>query len=153
MSQTPDAKHRTLNFKRLIAATPERVFRALSRVKEKAIWSAPKGDEIKFQKSDFKFGGVETFRCGPKGDLNFKGILHFEDIIKNKRIVFTETVFFKKQKLATALVTTDLIQIDKKTLVNMTIQVVSYCGDQMLTGYASGYKMSLKNLNEYLKSA
>lgn len=153
MPQMPDAKHRTLRFKRLIAAPPERVFRALSRAKEKALWSAPKGDEIRFQKSDFKFGGVETFRCGPKGALNFQGTLHFEDIIKNKRIVFTETVFFEKQKLATALVTTELTHIDQKTLVTMTIQVVSYCGDQMLKGYASGYKMSLKNLKDYLKSS
>jgi hypothetical protein len=32
----------------------------------------------------------------------------------------------------------------------MTIQVISYCGDEMLKGYETGYKSSLNNLSKYL---
>jgi len=144
------AEHKTIKLKKIIKAPPARVFKALANTKEKEKWSAPKGDEIYFLKSNFKVGGVEIFKCGSIGSLDFEGAVRYEDIIKNERIVYTETVFYKKDKLATALITTELAKKNDSTVVTMTIQVTSYCGDKMLKGCETGYKSSLKNLSEYI---
>ena len=79
-----------------------------------------------------------------------RGSIYYLDIIKNERIVYSETVYYKKDKLATALITTEMIKNNSFTIVNMTIQVISYCGEKMLKGYESGYKSSLNNLSKYL---
>lgn len=143
--------HKTIKIKKTIKAPVEKVFKALSSVREKTKWSAPGGDEIKFLKSEFKFGGIETFKCGPKGQLDFNGVLHYEDIIRNQRIVYTETVFYKKDKLASALVSTELFSHKESTQVVMTIHVASYCGEQMLKGYENGHKAALTNLKSHLE--
>lgn len=143
-------KHKTIKLKTVIKALPNKVFKALSNPQKKEIWSAPNGDKLLFLKSDFKVGGVETFKCGPEGALDLRGSIYYLDIIKNERIVYSETVYYKKDKLATALITTELIKNNGFTIVNMTIQVISYCGDEMLKGYETGYKSSLNNLSKYL---
>lgn len=143
-------QHRTIKLKKSIKASPQKVFKAFSNPKHKEKWSAPKGDEIRFLESNFKVGGIETFKCGSIGALDFNGIVHFEDILKNERIVYTETVFHKKNKLATALITIEFEEDKGSTLIKMIIQVASYCGEQMLKGCETGYKSSLNNLKEYL---
>jgi uncharacterized protein YndB with AHSA1/START domain len=143
-------KHKTIKLKTVIKALPNKVFKALSNPQKKEIWSTPNENKLLFLKSDFKVGGVETFKCGPIGSMNFKGTVYYLDIIKNERIIYSETVYYKKDKLATALITTELIKNNRFSIVNMTIQVVSYCGDEMLKGYETGYKSSLNNLSKYL---
>lgn len=144
-------EHRTIKLKKSIKASVTKVYKALSSTKEKEKWSAPKGDEIIFLKSSFKEGGVEIFKCGSIGSLDYQGKIHYEEIVKNERIVYTETVFYKKQKLASALITTELVNKNSSTIVLMTIQVASYCGERMLKGCETGYKSSLENLSEFLK--
>ena len=143
-------KHKTIKIKTVIKALPNKVFTALSNTQKKEIWSAPDGNKLFFLKSDFKVGGVETFKCGPEGALDLRGSIYYLDIIKNERIVYSETVYYKKDKLATALITTEMIKNNSFTIVHMTIQVISYCGEKMLKGYESGYKSSLNNLSKYL---
>lgn len=144
-------EHRTIRLKKIIKSPVTKVFKALSSTKQKEKWSAPEGDEIIFLKSSFKVGGVETFKCGSVGSLDYQGIIHYEDIIKNERIVYTETVFYKKQKLASSLITTELISKNATTVVLMTIQVASFCGERMLKGCETGHRSSLKNLSKFLK--
>ena len=143
-------KHKTIKIKKVMKALPNKVFKALSNPQKKEIWSSPNGDEMLFLNSDFKVGGVETFKCGPEGALDFRGSIYYLDIIKNERIVYSETVYYKKDKLAIALITTELKKNNSFTIVNMTIQVISYCGEKMLKGYESGYKSSLNSLSKYL---
>lgn len=145
-------EHKTIKLKKLIKASAKEVYKALSNTKEKSKWSAPGTDKIKYLKSSFKNGGVEIFKCGPNGALDFSGRLHYEDIIKNERIVYTETVFYKKEKLSSALISIELIQHNiETTLIVMTIQVASYCGAKMLKGNEMGYKGSLSNLKQFLE--
>lgn len=141
-----EVAHRTVHITKTIPASVPAVFRSLSRASEKAKWSAPKGDEIRFLKSNFRRGGTEVFQCGPKGQMHFRGTLHFDDIIKNERIVYTETVSFKNEALATALITIQLTQQAQGTKIRMTIQVASYCGEKMLKGCESGYRTALSQL-------
>jgi len=35
-----------------------------------------------------KSGGKDVFRCGPKGDLKFRGETHYLEIVLNIRVVF-----------------------------------------------------------------
>lgn len=148
--QIEKIEHRTITIKKQVSAPPVRVFKALASTKEKKIWSVPKGDEIRFSKSNFKIGGVEKFKCGSIGNLNYSGVIYYCDIVKNQRIVYLETVFYEESKLASALISTELLEKGRGTLVVMTIQVASYCGKRMLQGYETGHLSSLENLAEYL---
>lgn len=148
-SQTPVVEHRTIKIKKTMKAPLVKVFKALSSTKEKKIWSAPKGDEIRFSKENFKVGGVESFKCGSIGSLDYKGIVQYLDIVKNQRIVYLETVFYQGNKLASAIVTTELKENKNTTSITMTVQVASYCGERMLKGCETGYKSSMANLSEY----
>lgn len=144
--------HRTIKISKKITSPLNKVFSSISNVSERTQWSAPKGDEIKYLRSNFKEGGKDIFKCGSIGSLDFRGYVHYEDIIKNKRIINTETVFYKKQKMASSLITTEFFKVDNhSTIIKMTIQVASYCGEQMLKGCETGYKSSLRNLKEYLE--
>ncbi len=144
-------QHKTIKLKTNLNASPARVFKAFSSVVEKSTWSAPPGDAIIFKKQNFKIDGVEFFKCGPIGNLEYLGKVNYIDIIKNHRIVYVETIKYKKSKLATAMVSLELLEENLKTQLIMTVQVVSYVGEDLIKGCEIGYKKSISNLKKYLE--
>jgi uncharacterized protein YndB with AHSA1/START domain len=144
-------QHKTIKIKKTINAPSPRVFKSFSSIKEKAIWSAPPGDAIVFKKQNFKVDGVELFKCGPIGKLEYVGKVNYIEIIKDQRIIYIETVMHRRNKLATAMVTIELHQENSKTQIEMTVQVVSYVGEDLIKGCKIGYKKSLTSLKKYLE--
>src|SRR5579859_1571265 len=71
--------HATIVLERCYDATPGRVFAEFANPLVRAQWSAPSGDELVYEEAAFKVGGRDVFRCGPKGDLKYRGetIYHF----------------------------------------------------------------------------
>ncbi len=143
--------HKTIKIKKVINELSPRVFKAFASIKEKSNWSAPPGEKIIFNKQNFKVDGVETFKCGPIGKLDYLGKVNYIEIIKNQRIVYVETVNYGKKKLATALVTIEFLQENLKTQLVMTVQVVYYVGEDLIKGCEIGYKKSISNLKKYLE--
>ena len=92
------------------------------------------------------------FRCGPKGDLKFRGETHYLDIVPNARVVSSETVAADGQRLAVALTTLDFKPTKDGTLLTVTIQVVSFVGPDMIRSYESGNRSALKNLTLHLSN-
>jgi uncharacterized protein YndB with AHSA1/START domain len=143
-------QHATITLEHSYSAPVEKVFSEFADPVARARWSAPSNDELVYDDADFQIGGKDVFRCGPKGDLKFRGETHYLDIVPNARVVSIETVAVDGQRLAAALTTLDFEPTKDGTILTVTIQVASFVGPDMIRSYESGNKSALKNLSLHL---
>lgn len=144
--------HKTVSLKKTVRYSVKKVFKAFASTKARSEWSVPKGDAIQYIKDDFSVGGKDIFRCGSPESLEFHGVVQYEDIVKNQRIIYTETISHKKKKLSVALLTVNLIEVAGGTEIVVTVQVCSLEGSDMSQGYKQGWIAVLKNLEVFLAS-
>jgi uncharacterized protein YndB with AHSA1/START domain len=145
-------QHATIKLQHSYSAALESVFSEFADPVARARWSAPSNDELVHDEADFQIGGKDVFRCGPKGDLKFRGETHYLDIVPNARVVLGETVDVDGQRLAAALTTLDFESTKDGTNLIVTIQVVSFGGPDMIRSYESGNRSALKNLALHLSN-
>lgn len=144
--------HETVTLSRLLPAPPDVVFEAWRSVEARKIWSVPgPGVEIEFDTYDFREGGVELSRCGPRGDLRFRCDLRFVDIVNDERLIMSEEVSTDGKRLSVALVTLTFASSGKQTKMDFTAQVVALDGADMVQGYRDGWTGAFANLEAYLK--
>lgn len=148
MKQT--VSHKTVNLKKTLNYSIQKVFKSFASQKARSEWSVPKGDAIEYIEEDFSVGGKDIFRCGSPDSMEFTGVVQYEDIIKNQRIIYTETIRHKKKKLSIALLTLNLAKVDDATEITLTAQVCSLDGADMSLGYKQGWTAVLKNLEDFL---
>lgn len=144
-------KHQTVRMKKMFRAPRNDVYHFFASVKKRMEWSAPKGDSIKYSRSEFRVGGVDVFRCGTPKILEYQGLVQYHDIEKNRRIVYTETMSHGKRRLSSALITTEFLENEAGTQVVLTAQVTSFDGADMAKAYRAGWSSVLKNLVQALK--
>jgi uncharacterized protein YndB with AHSA1/START domain len=143
-------QHATITLQYSYSAPLELVFSKFADPVERARWSAPSNDELVYDEADFQIGGKDVFRCGPKGDLKFRGETHYLDIVPNARVISSETVAVDGRRLAAALTTLDFEPTKDGTLLTVTVQIVSFVGPDMMSSYESGNRSALKNLALHL---
>lgn len=143
-------EHKTVVVKKNFKSPVNDVYKAFASVKARSVWSVPKGDAIKYLQSEFKKGGIDIFKCGSFDSMDFKGVVTYHEILKNKRIISTEMISHKKRNLSVALVSIELVEINSSTKVTITAQIASLDGADMSRGYKQGWTSTLKNLEEYL---
>ncbi len=144
-------QHATIKLQHSYSAPLELVFSEFADPAARARWSAPSNDELLYDEADFQIGGKDVFRCGPKGDLKFRGETHYLEIVLNTRVVSSETVALDGRRLAVALTTLDFEPTKDGTLLTVTIQVVSFVGPDMIHSYESGNQSALNNLALHLR--
>ncbi len=127
----------------------ERVFSQFADPVARAEWSAPSEDFLVYDESDFRVGGKDVFRCGPKGNPKFRGETRYLQIVPNERVVSSETLD-TDEPLAVALTTLEFEPTKDGTNLTVTVQIVSFVGPDMIRGYESGNKSALKNLSQHL---
>jgi uncharacterized protein YndB with AHSA1/START domain len=145
-------QHATITLQHSYSAPLERVFSDFADPVARARWSAPSNDVLIYDEADFRIGGKDVFRCGPKGDPKFRGETRYLDIVPNARVVSSETVDVGNDRLAVALTTLDFEPTEDGTNLTVTIQVVSFVGPDMIHSYESGNKSALKNLSQHLSN-
>jgi uncharacterized protein YndB with AHSA1/START domain len=145
-------QHATIVLERSYPASPERVFAEFANPVERARWSAPSEDALIYDEADFRIGGKDVFRCGPKGDPKFRGETRYLLIVPNQRVVSSETVDMKGQCLAVSLMTLDLEPAEDATNLTLTVQVVSFVGQGMIHGFQTGNESALENLSQHLSN-
>ncbi len=143
-------QHATIKLKHSYAAPLERVFAEFADPIARARWSAPSDDSFLYDEADFRVGGKDVFRCGPKENPKFRGETHYLDIAPNTRVVSSETIDMNGQRLAVALTTLEFERTGDRTTLTVTVQMVSFVGTDMIHGYESGNKSALKNLSQHL---
>jgi uncharacterized protein YndB with AHSA1/START domain len=143
-------QHATITLQHSYSAPLERVFSEFADPVARARWSAPSGDVLIYDEADFRVGGKDVFRCGPKQDPKFRGVTCYLDIVRNARVVSSETVEMGGQRLAVALTTIDFEPVEDGTKLTVTVQIVSFVGPDVIHGYESGNKSALANLSQHL---
>ncbi len=143
-------QHATIKLEHWYSSPVERLFSEFADPVARARWSAPSSDALIYDQADFRVGGKDVFRCGPKGDLKFRGETRYLLIVPNARVVSSETLDMDGQRLAVALTTLDFEPATDGANLTVTVQIVSFAGPDVIHGYESGNKSALKNLSQYL---
>jgi uncharacterized protein YndB with AHSA1/START domain len=139
--------HATLVFERKLAAPVEEVFAAFSDPLKRAEWGAPSETAaLIYDAADFREGGQDKFRCGSKADPNIHGVTQYLDIVANTRIVSSETITVNGNRLCVSLTTLELAPDGNGTNLKNTTQLVSFIGQDMVNGFATGTNAALDNL-------
>lgn len=145
--------HETLVFERQFRVAPSAVFAAYVDVEARARWSAPSDSAaVVYSVEDFRVGGVDRFRCGDKTELQYEGRVRYEDILDNRRIVYSETISTQGTRLSIALVSWELFEENGGTRVLVTDQIASFVGNDMVVGSKLGMTAALDNLVASLKA-
>jgi uncharacterized protein YndB with AHSA1/START domain len=150
MSTNERPQHATISLERTYRAPLERVFSEFADPVARARWSAPSNDVLIYDQTEFRAGGRDLFRCGPKNDPKFRGETFYHLIVPNRRVVSSETLDVDGQRLAVSLNTLDFEPTGEGTNLKVTVQMVSFVGAGMIEGYESGNKSALENLGRHL---
>jgi uncharacterized protein YndB with AHSA1/START domain len=144
------ALHATLVFEREISAAPKAVFAAFADPAARAQWGTPSDTAaIVYDDADFREGGQDHFRCGPKASPNIHGVTQYLDIVPDRRVISSETLVLDGRRLCVSLTTFELVPDGNKTRLKNTTQLASFIGEDMVKGYATGTNASLDGLVRY----
>ncbi len=150
----PPAAHETIATSRTIMAPVKQVFEAWADPEARTIWGPPSDDEaIEFVENDFRAGGKDVHFCGQKGNLRFRVETFYHDIQNPRRLLFSECVSTDENTLCVSLITVDFAEANECTTLNLTIQVASLVGEDMIAGNRGGWNAALDNLEEYLANS
>jgi uncharacterized protein YndB with AHSA1/START domain len=147
---TGKTQHATFTLEHSYPAPVERVFSEFADPVVRARWSALSEDVLIYDEADFRVGGKDIFRCGPKGDPKFRGETRYFLILPNERVVSSETLDMDGRRLAISLTTLDFESKEDATILTITVQMISLVGADMIRGYESGNKSALENLAKHL---
>lgn len=143
----PSVTHATIVLERIYDASPARVFKALADPQARMRWGAPSKDvELVYDKADFRVGGLDVSRCGPRGKLIYRVETRYMDIEPEYRIVSTEVVSEGGNRLSVSLITVELQAIGRSTRLMLTDQIAAFGGKDMIAGSEAGFSAALANL-------
>jgi uncharacterized protein YndB with AHSA1/START domain len=144
--------HATLVFEREISAAPKVVFAAFADPAARAQWGTPSDTAVViYDDADFREGGQDHFRCGPKAKPNVHGVTHYVDIVPDRRVVSSETLVVDGRRLCASLTTLELTPDGSKTRLKNTTQLASFIGEDMVKGFTAGTNASLDGLVRYFQ--
>ena len=142
--------HATIKLERAYAAPIERVYSEFADPRARAEWSAPSNDALVYDEAEFREGARDVFRCGPLSDLKFRGVTTYQVIIPNRCVISTETLSQGTTRLAVALNTLEFEPTAVGAILRLTVQIASFVGPGMVTGYESGNRSALEGLERHL---
>lgn len=141
--------HGTLVMERVYKASPQRVFAAWENVEARARWAAPTDDvELKYVESDFREGGRDISRCFGDGGPIWEATVHYLDIQRDRRIVFSELVTGDGKRESAAMVGVEMWPTAEGTHLYLTLQITAFDGAPMIDGYQFGWGAALDNLGK-----
>ncbi|TMA48588.1 MAG: SRPBCC domain-containing protein [Deltaproteobacteria bacterium] len=118
---TEPKAHEKLTLRRIYDAPPERVFRAWTDPAELARWNVPAdGWTIEVLEVDLRVGGHYRATFGPPGEEPYLETDEYREIVRPKRLVFTETISRGGTVLTQTLCTVEFIDLGGRTEVVLT---------------------------------
>lgn len=115
--------HSTFNIQRQYPVSPARVFFAFADKEMKRRWLIDgDGWEIYDYESDFRVGGHEMSRFSFRGGPKISNDTQFQDIVPDRRIVFSYRMVIGAKPLSVSLVTVEFFPSGKGTLMSYTEQ-------------------------------
>jgi uncharacterized protein YndB with AHSA1/START domain len=115
--------HSTFTLERTYDASPARVFAAFADAEQKAAWFAgPPEWGLSAFELDFRIGGREMNRGGPKeGPIHSFEALYY-DIVPDQRIVYSYEMHLDDERISVSLATIELAPAADGTRLTLTEQ-------------------------------
>lgn len=150
-----NTNHATFSIERIYDAAPVRVFAAWASAEEKAKWNACHTEWVAFEQAmDFRVGGKEVNRVGPKGGTlhSFEAVYH--DIVPNERIIYSYKMHLDDRLISVSLATVEFKPEKSKTRLVFTEQAIFVDGYEDSSGAdrEKGTGIGLDRLHDALKS-
>jgi uncharacterized protein YndB with AHSA1/START domain len=144
--------HGTVVVERTLEVPVSRAYGAFADAKERASWGAPSDSAVfTYEETDFRVGGRDLARCGPREDPRFRVEARYVDIVPERRVVWTETIRDIDKPLAANITTLEFRPDGPRTRVKVTVQVTSFVGAGMIDNTSAGHEGSLANMARYLE--
>jgi len=144
------AQHGTIRLERTFKAQPARVFAAWAEPKARAKWDVPGRWVIAEQTFDFREGGRELKRFGPKDDPRLVADTLYLDIVPQRRIVFSYSMTSRGTPISVSLTTIELSADGKDTHLLLTEQIVFLDGNDNAVNREEGLASMLDKIGETL---
>jgi uncharacterized protein YndB with AHSA1/START domain len=142
----PFVQHSTFVIERNYKHAPARVFAAWAGAAAKAAWF-PKADEF-----DFRIGGHETNRGGPPGGPTYTFDACYQDIVPDRRIVYSYTMDMEHTRISASVTTVEFQPEGDGTRLIYTEQGVFLDGHDTSEQREHGTKALLDRLGSALDS-
>jgi uncharacterized protein YndB with AHSA1/START domain len=140
-------KHDTIVVERNFQSSPRRVFAAWEDPKAHGRWYVPGDDwELAEYENDFRVGGRQMSRFGPKGDPKYFSDGSYLDIVQDVRIVSAGTMHEGKTRISTTLCTVELFAEGTGTRLILTDQSAFFDGRETPSDRKSGWGQILDRL-------
>jgi uncharacterized protein YndB with AHSA1/START domain len=150
-TREPEIAHATFSVERSYPQSPAKVFKAFSDPATKRRWFAEgEGWTVFEYKLDFRTGGSETSRFAFKDGPEIRNDTSFQDIVPERRIVFTYKMAVGERPLSVSLSTIELVPEGKGTLMIYTEQGVYLDGAESVKGREEGSRWLLEQLSKEL---
>lgn len=144
--------HATFTIERRYDASPARVFAAFAEQAAKERWYAcSDGWDVAEYSLDFRVGGREIWRGGPKGGAEHRNDTLYQDIVPEQRIVYTYAMQLGTQRISVSLATVELEPAGKGTRLRFTEQGAFLDGYDDVAGREEGTRALLEALGKELQ--
>jgi uncharacterized protein YndB with AHSA1/START domain len=148
------AQHGTIRLERTFKARPERVFAAWAEPTARAKWDVPGRWLIAEQTFDFREGGREIKRFGPKDDARLVADTLYLDIVPQRRIVSSYSMTSRGTPISVSLTTIELSPAPssggRDTHLLLTEQIVFLDGNDNAANREEGLASMLDKIGETL---
>lgn len=152
--QQPSVVHHTFTLERSYAASPERVFAAMSEAARKRRWQAEgPHHEVELFEMDFRVGGAERAHLRFGDAKPFPGALltreaFYLDIVPEKRVVIASVMTLAGRRISASLETFDLLAAGTGTELLFTHQAAFFEGADGPAMRQDGWVRLLGSLEE-----
>jgi len=148
-------RHSTIVVERTYDASPSRVFAAWSDPEALLRWGSPgEGWDVSYDRFDFRTGGSDISRFGPKDGPVFVNETIYQDIVPNVRIVSAGNMTSEAKRLFAGLLTVEFIAAGRACRLVLTEQGVFFDGHDRPENHEAGWNEMLDNLAiEVLRTA
>jgi uncharacterized protein YndB with AHSA1/START domain len=147
------AQHGTIRLERRYKASPNRVFAAWAEPRARAKWDVPGRWVIAEQTFDFREGGRELKRFGPKDDPRLVADTLYLDIVPQRRIVFSYSMTSRGTPISVSLTTIEISAGGRNTHLLFTEQAVFLDGNDNAAHREEGLASMLDKIGESVLSS
>jgi uncharacterized protein YndB with AHSA1/START domain len=144
------AQHGTIRLERRFKAPPARVFAAWAEPEARAKWDVPGRWIIAEQTFDFREGGRELKRFGPRDDPRFVADTLYLDLVPPHRIVFSYAMTSHGTPISVSLTTIEISPDGGDTHLLLTEQIVFLDGNDNAANREEGLASMLDKIGETL---